>query len=362
MPSNQRATGDRRGSAAFGWLLGAFGLVLVAALLFEGPPSIVQRRARPAFPDSARPSELARAQRRQTWVPRADTPPANEPPKPVDPAKPINPAKPVGAALDPALLALGDTQGVLVFEAAVLRETPLGRRLLGCVVPRARAELDHFKEQFGIDPLAIVERVAIGVDKPQQPTLVVTGDFTHLRIPTELVLEPEALGAQGQLYRQDDTSALGIWSNDLIVFGPETAVRAALVRLEDGTEDPPLLPSDEAYGDVYGTLSGELLAELVPSDRSEQVRAAAQRVALHVSAQNDLLLVANLEGPTDAAQELGRALGSALGLARATAASEQQETLLELLDQSKVVPDRNGFRLEVALPFAWIDAHLENCE
>jgi hypothetical protein len=245
----------------------------------------------------------------------------------------------------------------------VLRDSPIGRKLLACLSPQHLAGLSELQEQLGFDPIERVERIGLTSSAADsEPVLVLSGDFqgANLSFPGADVPVFEAYGKRTRLAK-DDHQAMALWDESMFVIGNVEPTLAIVRRLEG--EDPLLegFPPHEAYGEVYGAISGAALSQLVPSEYRERVRDVAERVLLHVDATDDLLLVADVRGEPSQVRDLGTALGGALALGRLQAAKENQGLLGELLDQSRVVPGEGGFLLEMALPLAAIEEQLGAC-
>jgi hypothetical protein len=336
----------------YGLILAAVALLALAAFLMAPPqkPRAVPREVE--FPRYQRPHEIARQSARLRVPSARHRSDAGEPP-----------GTPPEAGFDPVHVALAGGHVALVLEARVLRDSPIGRKLLGCLSPEHLDDLAQLKERLGFDPIERVERIGMTSSAADsEPVLVLSGDFrgVDLAFPDTDLPAFEPYGKRTRL-AENDHQALALWDESIFVIGNTEPARAIIRRLEG--EDPPLdpFPADEAYGEVYGGISGAALSELVPSEYRERVRDAAERVLLHVDATDDLLLVADVRGEPSQIRDLGTALGGALALGRLKAAKEDQALLGELLDQSRVVPGEGGFLLEMALPLAAIEEQLGAC-
>lgn len=336
----------------YGLLLLAAALLGLAALLMAPPK---QPRAAPReveFPRYQRPHEIARQSARArvpSVLQRADA------------------GEPLGAtseaAFDPVHVALAGGHVALVLEARVLRDSPIGRKLLACLSPQHLAGLADIEDHIGFDPIERVERIGVTSSAADsEPVLVLSGDFQGVNLSFPGPDSPvfEAYGKRTRLAKNNQQAA-ALWDESTFVIGNVEPVLAIVRRLEG--EDPlgDAFPADEAYGEVYGAISGAALRELVPSAYRERVRDAAERVLLHVDATDDLLLVADVRGEPSQVSDLGTALGGALALGRLQAAKDNEALLGELLDQSRVVPGEGGFLLEMALPLAAIEEQLGAC-
>lgn len=336
----------------WGLLLAALALLGLAALLMAPPRA---PRAAPrtlAFPRYAQPHEIER-QRVRARVPST---PARR-----DAGALPGPTR--ESAFDPVHVALGGGQLALVLEARVLKDSPLGRKLLACLSPEHLDALARVEAQLGFDPLERVDRIGVSsAGEGSEPVLVLSGDFSGINLDFPGDGNPgfEAYGRRTRL-ASTGRQALALWDERMFVMGDVEPALDIVRRLEGETPSPEPFPADEAYGEVYGTISGAALSELVPADYRSRVREAADRVLLHVDATEDLLLVADVRGEPEQVRDLGTALGGALALGRLKAAKQDEALLRELLDQSRVIPGEGGFLLEMALPLAAIEEQLGVC-
>ena len=119
------------------------------------------------------------------------------------------------------------------------------------------------------------------------------------------------------------------------------AVKEVLEQVEGGGPDePPVISEGSTYGEMYGVLSVEQLAQMLPPDQAElaqRLAEVAETVELHMDASSDVAMVAQVSGP-DAAKvtDLGKSLGAALSLARLKAQADGKKDLAQLLDFAKV--------------------------
>lgn len=341
------------------FLFAALALFVLAAWLMLAPEALRARRPEIAFPRYPRPHEIERQQRRRTLA------------LPVDPARERHGAKLEGAepdsvpaaSLDPVHVALPASENAIVVEAGVLQDSPVGRMLLACLSPDQSAALREIEERTGARPLQQLDRIALSFDaRGGSPLLVADGDFAGIDIGAvapDAVVEP--LGQRAMLIDRDDQS-LAVWDGRLFVFGETDSVRDALARLDGEAPAPATSLSDEAYGEIYGSLSAEILSDLLPTELGERLRSAAQRVLLHVDATDDLMLVAEVHGARqDELSDLGVAIAGALSVGRVQAVREQNSLLADLLDESRIVPGDMNFQLEMALPRGAIERQLGAC-
>jgi hypothetical protein len=353
------ATRKQRLLKSAGFLLSALGLFAVAAFLMREPKAPRTERAALEFPRYARPHELDRQRQRSTYVipERAD---AGSGEGVVDSDEPTQ--APPGR-LDPMHVALGAGELQMVFEASALLDSPLGRMLLACLSPEQTEALQQLEEKSGFKPLEQLERVAFANDGPDDdPVLVLSGDVGDITPAAfEIDGELEPYGPKS-VWVAEGSHAFGLWNRKIAVLGDVEGVRAALARLEG--EEPPLSSpfADEAYGEVYGSLSTRAAAELVPSELRQRLKDAAERLVLHVDTTDDLLLVADVYGQDEEKlRDLGTAIGGALSLGRLHALREDNTLLSDLLDESRVIPGSGSFQLEMALPLSAIEAQLGEC-
>jgi hypothetical protein len=333
------------------WLLLAVALFAVATWLMWGgesgsrPPR--PRRAESDFPRYIRPDEFKREQRRVV------------PPPPLPQAdKPARPRDPLLAALPP------ETKTAVVFEAAAVRDSPIGKLFIRCRLSREADSLERVKRRFGFDPTKDLDRVAFSDDLQ-----IVTGSFGAADLGAlSNESSSRSYGASGTIFDaapdaagpRDPAPLFATWGTGMVLIGKNAdSVEQAIDRLEGRASPttPPLSASD-AYGEVYGVLGGAQFAELVPDDLQEKFRSAVRRIELHVDTRdsNDVLFVSDVEGPdAHAVDDLGRSLGAAMALGRVQARAEGNDDLLELLDVSRISPHDGRFRVEVALPLSLVE-------
>ncbi len=339
------------------WLLGAvllLGAAALIAVLSEGGPP-VRPGAAIEFPRELRPPEYQRMARRAVLPPPPRSPDERgEPPRKRDPLLSALPPDP--------------SRGVVVFEANALRHSRLGELFLGCLGEGDRSAIEDLK-RVGIDPLKDVDRVAVMPDG-----VAVSGFFDKVR--WDQVFEGAARtgrGGEGVVYRwpappEGDGMAAAVWRNQLLVLGEDpAAVEAALDRVEGRAPARPPIAEEATYGEMYGVLSGRALRELVPEvggsdDLARRLAQVAGRVELHADAMNDVAVTAKVSGDDRAAlDDLARALGAALALARLKAQADGDRTLGELLEHARVARGHEGFSLELALPAEVLERWFAGC-
>lgn len=327
----------------FSWLLVAAALLGLAAWLMSrgDKPKRADREAEVVFPRYQRGEERIRNERRKTL------PPAR--PKNPDAASPQPTPK-----RDPLLVALptDKKKSTVVFEIAGLRDSPVGKAWLDCLMRRdGKRGLDKFQKEFGINPIEDIERVAVS----SAPLMILSVPGDKLKFD-EAGFSKRTFGSQGAIYEKPPSNeAFATWGG-LVLTGPNAKmVEEAIARLESNEPVDPPIPEWSQYGDIYGSISPHELSNMMPDGQeglAAKIKEAVQRVDLHVDASNDVAMVADVEGPGQAdIEDLGKSFGAALSLARLNAQSENEEKLAELLDYAAVHPHGNRFSLDVALPF-----------
>lgn len=333
------------------WLLAAVLLLGLAAwLMARGDDKTTSaKKPRVEFPRHPRGPEVERSQRRRTLPPPPEVDPSQERP----------------SRRDPLLTALptGEATSAVVFEASAIKESPAGKLWLDCML--ARLEMDSFDEledEFGIDVLEDIDRIAAAPGA----LVVVSGQFPSARLDS-LRGSRRAYGARGALFEEEGSPVFGRWGDGLLFVGKDAqAVEAAIDRLEDKVAPaPPVIPEWASYGDAYGVLSADDVAELLEGsapDIAERLRGAVSQVELHVDASEDVAIVAEVTGPVAAdVDDLGKTLGTALSLGRLKAQADGEEQLAELLDLARVSPRNGRFSLDLALPLPMIQKVMGRC-
>jgi hypothetical protein len=347
-----------------GWLAAAFALLLLAAWLSSlaeaHPP--VRAAAQVVFPTSPRRAEYDRMKARRTLVvpaavsvgaPAADDP---APPPKRDPFLAALPAR----ADDP----------VVVFEANALRHSRLGELFVQCALAKDPGTFEKLQREIGIDVLKDVDRVAFVGES------VVVSGFLQRLDPDQLrkatLAWPERIGEAGVLYASGSATepgrlAAGTWRDQIVVLSDDPAiVRRALDQLEGRAAPPAIeLPDDIAYGEAYGVIPGDALRRILHDDRellADRLAAAARRIELHVDAMQDIAAVARFQGDdASALSDLARAMGGVLAGARLHAQVTGDRVLADLLDQASVIPGKDSFSVQVALPIERVESWFANC-
>ncbi|MBM4364057.1 MAG: hypothetical protein FJ104_15360, partial [Deltaproteobacteria bacterium] len=272
---------------------------------------------------------------------------------------------------DPLLAALGgDADIAVVLEVAAFRELPLGKLLFDCLAQKAGDELEKARRELGFD-LRDVERVALHRGRGAEPVAMLSGRIPAERLEAAFGERARRVphGERGVLLSAAGDGGAGrhlaLWGDELLLAASrEEDLRAALDRVEGrAPADSVALPSELAYGELYGRIPAEVLSELLPDDLSRAVRAAARDVELHVDARDDALLVADVRGgDVTGMDELGRTFGGALSAARLAARARGEDRLVELLDLARVAPGNDAtFRVEAALPLHVVEEALGDC-
>lgn len=337
----------------------ALALFAAGGALMLKPAELQRQRTPLPFPRYARPEELERQERRRTFAPRAaevqhptpeqaEAAPQEEPPEP--------------PRVDPLQLALGGSELGLVLEARALQESPLGRMLLGCLSPDQTKALTELEQKMGLHPLKQIERIAIAGDGSDDAVLMLGGQFEGFdpsALDEQLGFEP--LG-DDTLWAESGERAIASWKGQLLLLGAADGVRTALARLERPPSEAAANLAADAYGEVYGSLTGQAASRMLPPDLRERFARATDRVTLHVDARDDLLLVADVYGPQqEPLRDLASMVGGALALGRLHAVRSENPMLAELLDESRVIPGDGSFQVEMALPLAALADQLGEC-
>jgi hypothetical protein len=213
-----------------------------------------------------------------------------------------------------------------------------------------------------VRPLEQVERIGIASSGSDEPVLILSGQlggFDPSAIEPGLTLQP--YGEQARL-AEHRGQAVAAWGDQLLLLGAGDAVKSTLARLAAEPKPETATLASEAYGEIYGTLSGLAASQLLPHEFRERFARAAERVTVHVDARDDLLLVADVVGSQqEELEDLARVIGGAFALGRLHAVRSDQPVLAELLDESRVIPGDGSFQLEMALPLATIAEQLGEC-
>lgn len=357
--------------AQYVWLTAAMVLFVAAAWLFGHDEDARASKAREEkltklhFPRHPRAEDVLRGRERMTLPVLAES--ANRAPGPIPAYVPRR---------DPLLVALGgEADTALVLEVSAFRNMPIGKMLFECFSKSLGFDLERFRKDAGIDPEKI-ERIAV-LERPGQSTIaILSGDFDSARLTQSLGASSKAsdYGSSGRLYdlkgRDGDVleEQFGLWSDKMLFVGAPGELKAAMDRIDARVATPKLaVPSELAYGEMYGKMSAnsltKLLAKALPAALAEAIRRTASDVELHVDATDDALIVADVSGQdATGMEELGRTFGGALAAGRLGAKAEGDSKLAELLELARVSPRKDGsFSVETALPAETVRHWIGDC-
>lgn len=346
------------------WLAVAVVLLVLAAWLMSGAETKPRRTNTPevSFPNHLRDEEWERLKRRRSLRTPIVVPPDSVAPKDAD-AEEHEPAP----RRDPVLVALPSAdkgKSTVVVEANALANSPIGALVLDCL---DRADggrtLAQYEEKAGFNPARDLDRVAVS-DK----LLLMSGHFAGIteRMRALGTARAEPIGTNAVMFVSGESKE-AVWKDEiLLASSDEQEIRDAIGRL-DGTlpSGEPAIPESETYGDVYGVLSVDDLAKLVPDSQAElrdRLRETISGATLHADASQDMAVVAELSGAdTSRLGDLGAALGGALSLGRMAARTRGDDRVTEMLANARVVPGTDQIQLELALPLAFFERSLAEC-
>ena len=266
---------------------------------------------------------------------------------------------------DPLLVALptDPKRSALVFELDALKESPIMKAWLDCVLERegsAAGDLQKFKDKLGVDPFEDIERVAMSSDK----LMILQGNVGKATFDEES-WDKRTYGEKGVIYTNPVSGrVVGMWGSDMMLVSgdPDSAdaVQDAIDRLESTNPGQRSLLADfQAYGDVYGVLSPDDLAQSMGRGQKEladKVKQLVSRVDFHMDAAEDVAMVADVrgeprDGSADDMEDLAKSFGAALAVGRIKAQEDGDDKLAQLLDFAKVKPSGGSFSVDVALPY-----------
>ena len=328
------------------WLIAAALLLALAALLLhepdDSPPRADLKDVQfPRYMDQEARQRVAR--RRTLSIARADSDAGSDEPK---------------RQFDPLLAALapeGQANTAVIIEANALVNSSIGQALLDCVSDSGGSTLKEIKDTLGVDLLTDVDRVAVN-----DGVTFLSGNFSGLTVEKLQGLpmaNQEKYGEHGSIWTNEDGDVMGRWKDELVLLGRDRkSVEASIDRLEAGGAGDPPIGEQETYGEIYGAIQAASFAEVLPPEIAEQLMAVTQRVKIHVDADDDVGIVADIDGDDmQKITDLARSVGGALALGRMDAVRSDRKDMAELLDYAKVTTREGGFRLELALPRQWLE-------
>lgn len=338
----------------------------VALMLYGEEPAPAPPEVSVNFPRRLNPEERKRMEDRRVLP--APAPVASTGPRPPERSR------------DPVLAALGSGKSAVVVEANAIRNSPVGKLMLDCLLAESRENpIEQLKRESGVDVLQDLDRMAL-----TDEGAIVSGHFGNARwdnlfkeratsekygdnatlyhpIPREV-----ALADGGRATRQPSQS-LAVWGDQMVLVGDsDDALRAMIDRVEGRSPvGTPPLNEFQTYGEIYGVISGDDLAKMFPSDQgdlADRFRTVAQRIEMHVDTSSDVGIVADVQGvDTAQVEDLGKSLGAALAVARVGAQQQDEKDLSELLDLAKVRPEGDRFKVELAIPLQMLERQLSKC-
>ncbi len=343
----------------WGWLVAAVLLLAAGAwLMFSGDPPLPNDPDRVNLPTHATREETKRANERKTLV---LLPPLSDAGVPLAAAPP---------PLDPVLALMPSTvkRGAMVAEFNAIVNSDIGGLMLDCLFQGDQRMLGDLRDA-GLDPTTAVDRVAFIDD-----TMVVTGNFKSGAWKAFLPGTPleKDYGPRGKIFEWPEpdggTTSMATWGDSMMLAGESTeSLKASMDRLESkAPREPGVLGDDQAYGEMYGVITPSTIADVIgqqDQQLGETFRSAATKVRLHADVSHDVGMVADIEGDDSSkTEELRRALGGALSLARVQAQAKGKPDQAELLDAARVRAAGNGtFRLEAGLPYEFMKKVFSDC-
>ena len=343
------------------WLVVAALLFAVGAWLMAGSEEVdTHKDKKVSLPRYMTSTERKRNADRQTM------PVASQPVAEGAPAPPPQIRDPVLAAMPTEI-----KNGAVVIEANAIRNSDLGNLMVECVFTGQGDMLAKMKDA-GFDPLSNLDRIAVADD-----ALMLTGDFSKADLPALAgATSKRQFGANSELYgrsRSDggEGQQLGLWKGQVLVVGDtEDDVTTVLDRL-DGKGDPAakrVLTEADQYGEMYGVLKPGPLADGFSESNpalAKLLQDAASSIKLHADVSHDVGMVADIEG-TDPSktQDLRKALGTALTLAKLQAEAKGDTNAAEVLGYARVAQSKGesaSFHVEAGLPYEFLEKQLKRC-
>lgn len=344
------------------WLVLAAVLLGLGAWLMRGAEPPDREKVDPVnLPTRMTRAERERGEERRTWLPfiAPDAGVIAEPQRPRDPVLAMMPSE--------------VKRGAVVAEFNAILNSELGGKLTDCLFGDAEsASLLQDLRDAGMDPTSKIDRVAMIDD-----SVVVSGDFKNAQwkrfAPPGLEPVSKDYGRQGQLHeitrRDGGTEFFATWGGQMFIAGGDEAeLKQVLDRLEgSGPQGTPVIDESMAYGEVYGVVSAQPIADMVRKSDPQlatMIEQSAKSMQLHMDVGHDVGMVADID-PSNATttDELRRSLGAALSLARMQAAAKGEKDQADILDLARVreAEAGGGFRLEAGLPNAFMSKALDEC-
>ncbi len=337
------------------WLVVAAVLLGVGAWLMRGaePPE------REPPPQVRLPTRMTRVEReradvRSSWqVPAYDAGPGVAPQAPRDPLLAMMPAE--------------VKYGAVVAEFNAIMNSELGGLMAACFFGDAQAVF----ADAGFDPSRQIDRVAMIDD-----VVSVTGSFKGTDwaqlFPNSSVARD--YGPRAQLHERPlangQVQRFATWRGEMLLLADNEAELMRVIDRLEGSTPPvaqPVLNDSMAYGEVYGVLAANALADMLGETDprlGETIRQTAKNAQLHMDVSRDVGMVADIEAnDSKKAEELRRTLGGALSLARMQAQAKGDDGVADLLDLARVrsAEGGQGFRLEAGLPYEFMEDALKGC-
>lgn len=337
------------------WLVAALIAFLIAAWLMRVPPAEKKQsladRGKVHIPTHMTPNDAERLTKRRRQITVKPAAPEEEP-------QVVN-RDPVLAALP----SLEKGRATVVFEANAIRHSALGDKLIACFGKEGRRAMEEIRDKAGVDVLEDLDRVAVAED-----LVIVSGSFEQLRLDQlEDMPPPVKYGENAQIIQRSEFETIGVWNNELVIFGDRAEeVQQAIDRLEGRAPAASAINDGQAFGEVYGALSPEIIREMLASspaaELGERIAQVASQIEVHADVRSDVGLVLEARGASESEMnDLAKAIGGALAMGRLAAAQEGEGDWVELLDLASVSPSGDNFTLELALPAQVLEKYLARC-
>ncbi len=275
---------------------------------------------------------------------------------------------------DPVLAAMPTSvkNGAVVIEANAIRHSELGNLMIECVFAGKDESVLAGLKDAGFDPVDKLDRVAVA-----DSTLILTGDFSGTDVGELINADTRRqFGPNAELFSRSRSDGgvgqpMALWKGQVLVTGDsEEEVTTVLDRL-DGKGDPTekrVLTDEDAYGEMYGIIKPGPLAAALSEENpalAALLDSAASTIKIHADVSHDVGLVADIQGsdPTKT-QDLRKALGSALTLAKLQAEAKGNKSAAEVLGFARVSQAKGGFadfHLEAGIPHEFLEKQLRKC-